>query len=374
MSMTIFSASPRLPILLLASLALISVGCGNRANPEPIPIGHVAPFSGADKEIGEHARRAIQLVVKDVNDGDKLLHRKILVDHADTRSDKSSVRGATMRLVTVGRVVALVGGNELANVESLDTLAQSRPEQMGACPVLLTASSPQRPAGGSLFYLGLPQAQQGQTLARFAADDLKGIRVAILHHADWAGAADAFAREYPPNNIVGRWSYPSADKLKPVAEEVQKKEAEAVLFAGPTADLVALPGNALGTKSAVLLAGDDIGPGKWRPAGPLYAVTAWALDEKIAPATEFANRFRTEYKEEPDAQAALTYDAMRMLVEAILKAETVDGTKIRAALAELSFDGVTGSIKFGPERRVVRAAFVVEWKEKPILRKRYEAE
>jgi hypothetical protein len=63
-----------------------------------------------------------------------------------------------------------------------------------------------------------------------------------------------------------------------------------------------------------------------------------------------------------------------MLVEAIRKAESVDGTKIRGALAELTFEGVSGPIKFGAERRVVRAAFVVEWKEKPVLRKRYEAE
>ena len=240
--LSVFQSAIRNPqsalALLFAALLAPVAGCGNRANPEPIPVGHVAPFSGADKEIGEHARKAIQLVI---NKGDKVLGRPVVVDHADTRSDKSSVRGATMRLVTVGRVVGLLGGNELANVESLDTLAQS-----STTPVLLTASPPQRPAGGYLFYLGLPQAQQGQASRRFAADDLKGVPVAILHHADAAGIADAFARDYPASKIVGRWSYPSADKLKAVAEEVQKKEASAVLFAGPTADLVTLAPGALG--------------------------------------------------------------------------------------------------------------------------------
>ena len=81
-----------------------------------------------------------------------------------------------------------------------------------------------------------------------------------------------------------------------------------------------------------------------------------------------------EVKEEPDAQAALTYDATRMLLEAIRKAETIDGKKIRDTLAEMTFEGLTGPIKFSPDRRAVRAAFVVEWKDGPVRVKRYDPE
>lgn len=361
-----------LTALTLAVLLAPLTGCGSRANPEPIPVGHVAPLSGADKDIGEHARKGILLAVKDVNDGEKILSRKVMVDHADTRSDKAAVRGVTTRLLTVGRVVTLIGGSELAQVEALDSLAQTN-----KTPIIVTAAPPQRPLGSYVFYTGLPQTQQGQVLARFAADELKGVPVAILHHADAAGIADAFARDYPANKLVGRWSYPSADKLKAVAEEVQKKDAAAVLFAGPTADLAGLPGTALGAKSAVLLAGDEVGPGKWRPAGALYGVTAWALEEKNAAARAFADKYKAEARneEEPDASAVLAYDAARMTFEAITKAGNLEGEKIRDALAQMTFEGLTGPVKFGPERRAVRPAFVVEWKTgPPKLMKRYEAE
>jgi branched-chain amino acid transport system substrate-binding protein len=359
--------------LLVLLVAVLLAGCGSKANPEPILVGHVAPLSGADKDIGEHARKGILLAVKETNEGEKVLKRKVEVDHGDTRSDRASVRGVTTRLLTVGRVVALIGGNELAQVEALDTLAQSN-----KTPILVTAAPPQRPIGSYLFYTGLPQPQQGQVLARFAADELKGVPIAIVHHADAAGIAEAFARDYPANKIVGRWSYPSADKLKAVAEEVQKKDAAAVLFAGPTADLVALPGNALGTKASVLLAGDEVGPGKWRPAeGSLYGVTAWALDEKSAAAKDFVSKYKGEGKgeETPDASAASAYDAARMTFAAITDAGELDGAKIRDALAKMAFEGLTGPVKFGPDHRAVRAAFVVEWKTGPAkLLKRYEAE
>ena len=213
---------------------------------------------------------------------------------------------------------------------------------------------------------------------KFATDELKGVPIAILHHADAAGIADAFAKDYPASKVVGRWSYPSADKLKAVAEEVQKKEAAAVLFAGPTADLVALPGNALGAKASVLLAGDEVGPGKWRPAGgALYGVTAWAFDEKNAASKAFVDKYKAVSKSEdvPDAVAALAYDAARMTFAAITKAGELDGAKIREALAPMTFEGLTGPVKFGPEHRAVRPAFIVEWKTGPAtLRMRYEAE
>src|SRR5262245_48265499 len=89
-----------LPPLLVAGLFALLTGCGSRANPEPIHVGHVAPLSGADKDIGEQGRKGIQLAVKEANEGEKVLNRKVAVDHGDTRSDKASVRGVTTRLLT----------------------------------------------------------------------------------------------------------------------------------------------------------------------------------------------------------------------------------------------------------------------------------
>jgi branched-chain amino acid transport system substrate-binding protein len=57
----------------------------------------------------------------------------------------------------------------------------------------------------------------------------------------------------------------------------------------------------------------------------------------------------------PDALAALSYDAVNLLAEAIRHAKTTSPDAVRQALAGIdSFRGVTGTISFAGGRRVPR--------------------
>ena len=63
----------------------------------------------------------------------------------------------------------------------------------------------------------------------------------------------------------------------------------------------------------------------------------------------------------PDAHAALAYDAMRFLAEAIERAGTTGGEKLRDALAQTrDFSGVTGFISMDSERNAVKAAVILK--------------
>ena len=63
----------------------------------------------------------------------------------------------------------------------------------------------------------------------------------------------------------------------------------------------------------------------------------------------------------PDAHAALAYDALRFLVEAIQRAGTTDGPKLREALAETkNFAGVTGIISMDRDRNAVKPAVILK--------------
>ena len=52
---------------LICFLCLTLWGCKPKPEPGPILIGHVAPFSGPDKRLGEHAQQAIVLAVEKAN-------------------------------------------------------------------------------------------------------------------------------------------------------------------------------------------------------------------------------------------------------------------------------------------------------------------
>jgi branched-chain amino acid transport system substrate-binding protein len=63
----------------------------------------------------------------------------------------------------------------------------------------------------------------------------------------------------------------------------------------------------------------------------------------------------------PDAHAALAYDALKFLAEAIRKAGTTDGPKLRDALAATrNFVGVTGIISMDKDRNAVKPAVILK--------------
>src|SRR5947209_9095846 len=96
------------PILLLAL-----VGCGNPPGTDPIFVGHLAPLSGPDKLIGEHARRGILLAVEEVNQEDNRIQgRRVNVLHADTRGETDQAKNEAVRLITINKVTALLGGTD----------------------------------------------------------------------------------------------------------------------------------------------------------------------------------------------------------------------------------------------------------------------
>src|SRR5205807_7947635 len=99
-------------LLVLSCLFSAAAGCHRGPNPEPLLIGHLASFSGPDKEIGEHAKQALALAVEEVNqEPNRILGRTIHVLHPTyppEESDKLSF--VAVRLITVNRVEALVGG------------------------------------------------------------------------------------------------------------------------------------------------------------------------------------------------------------------------------------------------------------------------
>src|SRR4030081_1080867 len=97
---------------------VLLAGCQRSPGRDPVFIGHLAPFSGPEKQIGEHARQAITLAVEEINkEGNRILGRPINVLHPEfPPGDADKLQPVALRLVDVNRVAALLGGTELAEV------------------------------------------------------------------------------------------------------------------------------------------------------------------------------------------------------------------------------------------------------------------
>jgi branched-chain amino acid transport system substrate-binding protein len=360
----------------LASLFLATMGCYRKGPTETLWLGHVAPMTGPEKSAGDHARQGIRIAVEEaIADADNLvLGRKVAVRHADAKSDARDAEAEAVRLVSVNRVVALLGGIDTAQAEQLARGAES-----AGVPVILQAplSSPNENAWAIVPSL----TRRGQVLGKFAASEKKATKVFAFadERSRAAGpVVEAFARELPKDSVP-RFPFKSADELAGFLGGVTAEKPDSVLFAGSARDLPrfraelqkVLPGIAIffgGEESTFPgLLGD-------RAAGDgIYLATSYLAADDTAANQAFAKKYQEQFQELPDVNAALAYDGTRLLCEVLRKAGTINPVKLRETLQQLeSFDSVTGPLTFGEDRHARRPLFVVQITNgQAVLRKRY---
>ena len=75
----------------------------------------------------------------------------------------------------------------------------------------------------------------------------------------------------------------------------------------------------------------------------------------------FVNAIRKRTGKDPEATAALGYDAMKILAQSIQKAGSLDRQKIRDAIASTAdYDGVSGKITMGPTRDPIKPVAIIK--------------
>jgi branched-chain amino acid transport system substrate-binding protein len=83
--------------------------------------------------------------------------------------------------------------------------------------------------------------------------------------------------------------------------------------------------------------------------------------EDTSPAVQnFVKQYKQKFNETPDAMAALGYDSVMILADAMKKTGSTDGAKVRDALAaEKDFPGVTGSLTMDANRNASKPAVIL---------------
>ena len=74
----------------------------------------------------------------------------------------------------------------------------------------------------------------------------------------------------------------------------------------------------------------------------------------------FVTAYRAKFSREPDSIAALGYDAVKVLADAITRAGSTEGARVRDMLAAADVPGVTGRLKMNAQRNVDKPAVIQE--------------
>ncbi|MCS7033042.1 MAG: ABC transporter substrate-binding protein [Phycisphaerae bacterium] len=350
---------------------------------EEILIGHYGSLTGSEATFGQSTSNGIKLRASEVNAAGGIKGRRIRIIEYDTKGDAREAGSVVTRLVTADKVVAVLG-----EVASSLSLAGAPICQQNGVPMITPSSTNPRvtQVGNMIFRVCFLDDFQGYAAAKFATGKLGARRIAILQDQAQAysvGLADFFEK-YARSmgaQIVIRQSYNGGEQdFSARLTSIRAANPDVIYVPGYYTDAsnIAIQARRLGIR-VPLLGGDGWDSAKLIEIGGeavegCYFTNHAAPDEPAM--VEFAQKYADEFGAQPDALAALAYDAAGVLFDAIARAPSLDGRAIRDAIAATrDFKGVTGTINFDENRDVIKAAVVVQVKNgKLTLAERIEPE
>ena len=200
---------PQRPLLAL-SLAVALAGlsaCNDAKKPEgsglvgpdakgPIVIGHVASMTGTEATFGISSDRGFRLFFDELNAKGGIKGRQIKLVTLDDQGKPEEAATAATRLIASDHVTALLG--EVASTRSLFMAPKA---QMAKVPMVSPSSTNEKvtAVGDYIFRACFIDPFQGYVMAKFARDNLKLNKVAILRDVrnDYSvGLAKVFSEEF----------------------------------------------------------------------------------------------------------------------------------------------------------------------------------
>jgi branched-chain amino acid transport system substrate-binding protein len=345
-------------------------GTGAAAGKEPVRVGHFASLTGDTATFGQSTDRGIRMAIEEINARGGVLGRPLELISEDDRSITEEARTAAQKLLQRDGVVALLG-----EVASSRSLAAAPEAQRAQVPMISPASTNPKvtEVGNYVFRTCFIDPFQGAVMARFAHDDLKLKKVAILFDfkQDYSvGLAEFFRKTWKElgGEIVADERYTSGDiEFRAQLTTIRAAGPEAVFVPGYYTEvgLIAKQARELGL-DVPLLGGDGWDSAKTLEIGGsavegYYFSNHYAADSDSPKVKAFVTRYREKHKEVPDAMAALGYDAAGILADAMNRAGDVRGDKLRAAIAATrDYDGVTGKISIDENRNARKDAVVLK--------------
>ena len=353
----------------LAALALTLSGCGKTAGQNEILIGEYSSLTGTTATFGQSTHRGLSMAVDDINNAGGILGKKVKLITEDDQSKPEEAATAVTKLISRDQVVAVVG-----EVSSSRSLAAAPICQANGIPMVSNASTNPEVTrkGDYIFRVCYIDPFQGEIQARFAYNSLGMRKAAILKDIrnDYSiGLAQYFSEAFTQlgGEIVAEQAYSEGDTdFKAQLTALKAASPEMILVPGYYTEGALIVKQARELNITVpIIGGDGWDSAKLVEIGGqamnnTFFSTAYSADDPDTVVQNFARRFRQLYNEPPDAFAALGYDAGLILFDAIKRAESTEGAKIRDALAATrDFHGVTGSITIDAERNARKPIVII---------------
>lgn len=359
----------------------LSAGCkspegsaqgGGPTGGDTIKVGHLASMTGSTATFGTETDTGIRFAMEEINAAGGVNGKKIEVQTLDNRSLPEEAKTVATKFASDGAIAAVIG-----DVSSGRTIAAAPVLDRKGIPMVSPAATNAEVTkkGPHVFRVCFIDPFQGYAMAKFAKDDLKLNKVAILRDKKneySVGLADVFAAEFKKlgGQIVADAAYQEGDSdFRAQLAQLKAADPQALFVPGYYGEVgpIAQQARELGLR-VPLLGGDgwdspDLLKGAGGALEGSYFSTHYSPDEKRPKVENFVKEYEAKNGEKPSGNAALGYDAMMILADAIKRAGSADREAVTKALTETKeFDGVTGKITIDAERNAQKPATILQIK------------
>jgi len=343
-------------VILLSIMVLAVVGIGTATAAEEIRIGFTPPVTGHSAAEGALQIKAIKLALNEINTAGGVNGKKIDLRIVDNQSSNPGALAALQKAVEQEKALALVGF-----VKSTQVFATSDAIKNYGIPTFIGATNANLTKQGNpwLFRVRPDDSITAVAMVKYIKEDTKLTKVGILHDTDAFGTGGAdlveqACKEYGLS-MVKREKFTTKEKdFTAHLLSLKNAGAEVMIVYSPNPEDSAMiqrqyrqlgsPFKYLGSPSSQTK--DCLNLSKEAADG------LWCMADCVPGQSDvnkrYAEAYKKVYNEEYDTLSVWTYDALRILTNAIKKAGE-DRAKIREAiLATQGYKGILGTFSFTP--------------------------
>ncbi|WP_427870949.1 branched-chain amino acid ABC transporter substrate-binding protein [Leucobacter luti] len=330
-------------IVLSAGLALsgcsggLAGGGGGDSGDGPIKLGMLAPFSGSEAAFGDYMKNGAQMAIDEINKDGGVDGRDLELVVEDDACDATTSVAAAQKLVTAG-VLASVGGYcSGATLPTLPIFAEAN------IPMVIPAANSNALVGQGAFLINGTGAQQAAAIVKYANQE-GATKVAVVDdNTDYSKDLAKSVQEQAKTD--GKFEIVKTDSVNPDEKDFA---ANVNNVTGASPDFIVWTGyyqaggllirqfREAGYEGTILVGDGSVDAqlaaiaGAENTAGVVGTFTQ--TPDMLEGAEDWIKNYKEQFGADPGPYSTQSYDAVRVVAEAMKNAKSTDGEKVVEAL------------------------------------------
>ena len=323
------------------------------AEAQVVNIGFAAPLTGPQAHYGEEYKNGVTLAVEDANAENPTIDGKPVKFQLQAEDDQADPKTATQ--VAQKFVDAKINGI-IGHFNSGTAIPASKIYNDAGIPMIAMATAPQFTQQGfnTTFRSMTSDTQQGAVMGKFVVEKLGAKKIAIIDDrtAYGQGLADEFEKSVKAagGEIIKReFTNNKATDFTAILTTIKGAGADIIFYGGADAQSapmakqlkrlgITVPlvsGEMTKTPTFLKLAGAEA-------EGTIASLAGLPL-EQMPKGNDYATRYKARFNQDVATYSPYGYDATRIMIEAMKKANSADPAKYLPELAKTEYAGVTAA-------------------------------